>query len=117
MIGAHVALGAGAGQPGNAHRTGVPGVAGGAVADCAVAVGPSDAVALFASAGHGRSAFQLDEWMWGSASASGLIGFREIHLLGSQPLLAVNRSPGRSSMAAAQELLVDALVATPAIPG
>ena len=96
-------------------RTGVPGVAGGAVADGAVAVGPSDAVALFASAGHGRSAFQLHEWMRRTASASGLIGFREVHLLGRQPLLAIDGSPRWSGMAAAQELLVDTFVATPAI--
>ena len=78
-------LGAGTGQARDAHRTGVPSMASGAVADGSIAIRAPDAVALLAAAGHGRSALQLYEWVRGPASAAGLIGFREAHLLGRQP--------------------------------
>ena len=41
------------------------------VADGAVGIRPADAVALFAAAGHRRSALQLYERMWRPARAPG----------------------------------------------
>ena len=54
MVGPHVALAAGGGQPGDARRKGVPRVAGGAGADGAVGVGLADAVALSQPLGNRR---------------------------------------------------------------
>src|SRR5581483_6142911 len=93
------------------------GMACGAVADGAVGVGPAHAVTLFAAAGHGRAAFELNEGMRRPARATGLIGFREIHLLGAQALFPINSSPRRSGMTAMEKLLINALVAAAAIPG
>ena len=115
MVRAHVALGAGAGQARDAHRAGVAGVASGAVADGAVGVGLAYAVALLAAAGHGRAALRLHERMRRTARAAGLIGFREIHLLGSEAFFAVDGGPGRRGVAAVQELLINVFVATAAI--
>jgi hypothetical protein len=72
-------------------------------------------MALFASADHGRRAFQLGERVRRAASPSGLIGLREIHLLGGQALLAIDRSPRRGCMAAMQKLLINLLMTTAAI--
>jgi hypothetical protein len=54
--------------------------------------------------------------MWRSARASGLIGFREIHLLRRESLLAIDGGPGRRSVPAAKELLVYVFVAAAAVP-
>ena len=115
MVGTHVALRAGAGQAGNANRTGVARMAGRAVANCAVGVWFAHAVALLAAAGHRRCALRLHKGMWRAPSASRLVGFRKIHLLRRKSLLAVNRGPCGSCMAAVQKLLIDALVAAAAI--
>src|ERR1051326_6711723 len=115
MIGAHVALGAGAGKAGDPNRTGMTSVTVGAVADGAVGVGLAHAVTFLAAAGHGRSAFELDEGMWRTAGGGGLISFRKIYLLGREAFLAVDCGPGGSGVAAAQELLIDAVMAAAAV--
>src|SRR5579859_1591452 len=115
VVGPHVALGASAGQAGDADGAGVTGVAVGAVADGAIGVGPANAVTLLAAAGHGRSALERDERMRRTAGASWLIGFGKIHLLGGESFFAIDGGPGGSGMAAAEELLVDAFVAAAAI--
>src|SRR5215472_5480100 len=116
MVGTHVALRASGGQARDAHGSRVARVASGAIPDGSVGVGLSDAVALLASAGHGGGAFELHERMRRPARSAGLKGLRKFYLFGSEVLHAVNRSPCRSRVTAAQELLIDIFVAAPAIP-
>jgi len=117
MIGAHMTLRAGAGKARDADGTRVARMAGSAVADCAVTIRFTYAVTLFAAARHRGSTFQLDERMRRTPSSARLIGLREIHLLGREPLFSIDGSPCRSSVAAVQELLVDRFVAAPTIAG
>ncbi len=93
----------------------VPRVARDAIADGAVAVGFTHAMALLAAAGHRRSAFQLHKGMRRPARSARLIGLGKINLLRRESLLAINRGPGRRGMAAVQKLLIDGFVATAAI--
>ena len=117
VVGTHVALGAGARQPSDAHGTGVARVAGGAGADGAVGIGPADAVALIAAAGHRRAAFELRERMRGTASAAGLISFREVYLLRAEAFFAVDGGPRGCGMPAVEKLLVDVFMAGAAVAG
>src|SRR6185437_1613393 len=117
VIRPHVALRTGARKPGNAHGSRVSCVTRGATANRAVGVGPSNAVALFASAGHGRTTLELDKRVRRPARASRLIRLRKLYLFRTQSLLAVDRSPRRPSMAATQKLLVDILVTAAAVAG
>lgn len=94
----------------------MPGMAGRAVSDRSVRIGPADAVALLASAGHGGSALNLHKRMRWTPGSSRLVHFREVHLFGREPLLAVYGGPRRRSVPAVQELLVDILVAAAAVP-
>ena len=89
----------------------------GAIADSAVAVGLADAVALIATAGHGRVSFQLHKWVWRPARSARLVGLGKIHLLRSETLLSINRAPGRSGMTAVEILLIDGFMAGAAISG
>src|SRR4051812_5128879 len=93
----------------------MPGVTRRARADCAVGIGPPDGVALLASAGHRRSPLKLYEGMRRSSRASGLISLGKIHLLGREPFFTIDRSPGRRGMTAVKKLLINTLVATPAV--
>src|SRR6185503_2426781 len=88
-----------------------------AAADGTVRVGASDAVALFAAAGHGRATFKLDKGMRRPARAPRLIRLGKVHLLRSQSLFAVDGSPRRRCMAASQKLLVNVFVTTAAVSG
>lgn len=117
VIRSHVALGTGAGQARNSDRTRMTRVTRRAIANRAIRIRAADGVALLTSAGHSGSAFQLYKRMRRATGATRLIRLREVHLLGSEPLLAVNSSPRRGSMAASQELLIDSLVAAAAIAG
>src|SRR5215469_2515160 len=83
--------------------------------DRAVGIWSAHTVTLFAAAGHGGSPLQRNEGMRWPTSTARLIGFREVHLLGREAFLAVNRSPRRRGMTAMQKLLVNDLVATAAI--
>lgn len=115
MIGTHVTLRAGARQARDSHRTDVPRVAGGTVSNGAVIIGTAHTVALLAAARHRRSAFRLHKGMRRAARPSGLISLRKAYLLGREALLAVNGGPSRRGVAAAKKLLVDSLVAAPAV--
>src|SRR5215469_3520826 len=83
VIRPHVALSASRRQARNTNRTGMPGVALRAGSDGPVSIGAAYAMALLASTGHRRSAFELYEWMRRPARASRLVLLREVHLLGS----------------------------------
>jgi hypothetical protein len=87
------------------------------VADRAVGVGLADAVALLAAAGHRGAAFELHKRMRRAARSAGLIGLREIHLLGREARFAVDGGPGGGGVPAMEELLVDAFVTRAAISG
>ena len=115
VIGTHVTLGAGAGKARDADGTGVSRVTGRAIANRTVAVRFSYTVTLLAAASHRRAAFELNKGMRGTASSTGLVGFREIHLLWRESFLSVDGSPCWSRMATAKKLLVDRFVAAPAI--
>src|SRR5215470_6076590 len=96
-------------------RAGVPCVTDGTVSDRAVSVRPSHTMALLTPTGFRRRSFQLRQWISGATGTSRLIGLRKIHLLGGEPLLAMDRSPRGRCVAAAQELLINALVAAAAV--
>src|SRR5947207_418299 len=87
----------------------------GAGADGAVFVGPAHGVALLAAAYHRGAALGVHKWMRRSPRSAGLVGLREIHLLRSQALLAIDGAPRRRRVTTAQEFLVDGLMALPAI--
>src|SRR5215469_1613684 len=93
----------------------MPRVADRAGSDCAVSIRLAYTVALFTSAGHRRPTFQLYKRVRWAPGSSRLVCFREVDLLGSQPLLAVYGRPRRRGMPAAQELLINVLVATTAV--
>jgi hypothetical protein len=90
-------------------------MAGSAIPDGTVGIGPADAVALLAPAGHRRTTFQLGKRVGRPTSTTGLIRLREIYLFGRKALLAVNGCPCRSGMSAMQELLINVLVAASTI--
>ena len=90
-------------------------MAGGAGADGAVRVGPADAVALDAAGADGRRAFQGGQRVGRPFARTGVVLFAEGNLLGAEILVAVNRRPGRRGVAAAQELLIDRLMARAAV--
>src|SRR5262249_25175763 len=115
MIRPEVALAAGTRLPGDRHRTGVTRMAAGAVADGAVFVGLADAVALFASAGHGGWPFESGKRMRGAVDASGLVRLGKIHLLRGKSFLAAHSCPRYSGVTAAQELLVNIFMTAPAV--
>jgi hypothetical protein len=95
----------------------VTGIASGAGADGAIGIRLADTVTLLAAAGHCGTAFQLNEGMGRAASASGLVGLGEIHLVRRKAFLAVDCRPSRSGMRTAEELLIDGFMATPAVAG
>src|SRR5579872_204686 len=115
MIGAHVTLRTRSGEPRERDRARMARMAGRAGADRAIGIRFSDAVTLFAAADHRRSAFERHKRMWRPLRISGLIRFREGDLFGTETFLAVNRRPGNTGVPAAQELLVNAFVATAAV--
>src|SRR5215470_1981376 len=115
MIWPEVALSTGARLSGDRHRTGVTRVAGGAVTDRAVVIGFADAVALLASAGHGRWPFESGERMWRALDSSRLVSLGKIYLLRSECFLPSHRSPRDRGMAAFEELLINIFMAAPAI--
>src|SRR5215472_7300295 len=115
MIRTHVTLCTGAWEPRDSHRTGMPCVTDSAVSDRAVSVRPSHAMARLTSTGFRRCSFQLSQRIRGATGTSRLIGLRKIHLVGGEPLLAVDRSPRGRCVAAAQELLINVLVAAAAV--
>ncbi len=108
-------LAAGAGEARDGDRTCVPRVATGAGSEGAIGIRLANAMALFASAYHRRRAFQLGEGMRRALSPAGLIRLREVHLLGGQALLTINRRPRRGRVAAVEKLLVNLLVTTAAV--
>ena len=108
-------MAAGGGQTRQRRRSGVARMALGAAADGAVGVGAPDAMALFASAGHGARAFELNKGMRRPSRTTRLIPLRERHLFRRQSLLAVNGGPGRCRVTAAKKFLVDLLVTAPAV--
>ena len=110
-----MALRARAWPPRNPHRTQMPRVAGDTISDRAIGVRFSHAMALLASTSHRGCALCLDERMRRPPCASRLIRLRKIDLLRRQPLLPIDRRPGRRSMPAMQILLIYAFVATPAV--
>src|SRR5262249_44405365 len=117
VVGAHVALPARRRQPGDGHRRGVPGVAGGAVAHGAVVVGPADRVALDAAAGDGRRPLQFDERVGRPLAGALVVLLGKGEHVGRDVLLAVDGRPRRDGVPAAQELLVLVLVAGAAVAG
>src|SRR5690349_6106766 len=115
MIGAEMALSTGARLSGYRHRTDMTRVAGGATTDRVIVVGLADAVALFASTGHCRRPFESGERMGWASDSSRLIGLSKIHLFRSKCFVSTHCSPGHGGMTAAEELLVNILMAAPAI--
>src|SRR5438270_5203664 len=93
----------------------MPCVTRGTSSDRAVSVRLANAVALFTPTCHGRSTFELHKRMRWTPCAARLVGFRKVHLLGSQSFVAIYGSPGRRCMPAAQKLLIDAFVTASAI--
>ncbi len=73
--------------------------------------GLADGVALFATGGDGRVSLGESERIRRTLGAAWLELFTVRDLFGTEPLLPVNRCPTRSSVPAAQKLLVDAFVA------
>ena len=61
--------------------------------------------------------FRTTKRIWRAFGAAGLELLAERHLLGAQALLAVDRGPAGSRVAAAQKLLIDAFVARAAVAG
>src|SRR6185437_16847256 len=90
-------------------------MASGTISDGAIGIGFPHAVALFAATGHGRRTFQLRKRMSRPPRTTRLICLGEVHLFGSQALLAIDRGPCGRSMPTPQELLIYILVAAPAI--
>src|SRR5215469_17231790 len=84
-------------------------------ADGAVVIWLADSVALLAATHHRRRAFRRDEWMRRAFRSSGLILFCEGDLFRLQSLLAINRRPGCCCVTAAQEFLINTLVAGAAV--
>src|SRR6266566_4565446 len=115
MIRSHVILPTSARKASNSNRTRVPSVTDSAGSDRAVSVRPSHAVALLTSACFSRRSFQLGQWIGRAASATRLVRFRKIHLLGRESFLTINRSPGGSAVATTQELLINVLVTRAAV--
>src|ERR1043166_1061946 len=93
MIGTHMTLCACGRQPRDVNRTGVPRVAGCAVADGAVGVRPPHAMALLTAAHDRGSALHLHKRMWRSTGSTGLIGFRKTDLFRGEAFFAVHGSP------------------------
>ena len=77
--------------------------------------GFANAVTLLATAGHRRTAFQLNKRMRRPARAARLIRFRKIYLFWRETFFPIDSAPCRRGVAAAQKLLVDTFVATAAI--
>ena len=95
VVGPHVALAAGLGQPRQRHRGDVAGMAGRAGADRAVVlVGPADVVALAASLVHGGHALHLGQLVRRAIDGPLVDLLGEGHLLGREVLLA-RRPPPR----------------------
>jgi len=87
----------------------------GAGTDGAVGIRPPDALALLVAAGHGRLAFQRGERVRRAPGVSRVILLGETDLLGRECLFAIHRGTRNARVPAAQELLVDRLVAAAAI--
>jgi len=115
MVRTHVALPARPRLARDRHRARMPRVARRAASHRPVLIRTPDRVALLAPARHRRRPFQLRERMRRPLRVPRMILLREIRLLRRQPLLAIHRRPRHRSVPASQKLLVDRLVAAPAI--
>ncbi len=117
MVGAHVALAASLRAARDSYGTDVAHVAGGAIADGAVVVGLADGVALDATTGDGRAAFELGECIGGALHVTGIELFAEGDLFGREAFFSHDGGPGSRGVSAARKFLIDLFVARAAIAG
>jgi len=115
VIGTHVTLAAGTGLASHCDGAGVPRVTSRAGADGAIGIRFADRVALLAAAGHGGSPFERCERMRRALGVSRMVLLSESDLVGREPSFPINGGPGNRGVAAAEELLVDRLMAAAAI--
>ena len=107
MIGAEMALAAGAGQPGDFHGGRVPGMAERAVADAAVGVGFANRVTGDAAALRRRIALQFRQRMRRTFHRAGMQFFHLVNHLRRKILVAHDRHPRRRGVAAPHKLVID----------
>lgn len=84
-------------------------------ANCSINVRFPDAVAARAAALNRRASFKRREWIGCALNTPWLKAFAKRGLFRSERLLANDRSPSRSRVPAAEELLVDLLMAGSAV--
>lgn len=115
VVRTHVALCTGGRQACEGNGAGVARMAGGAGPDGAVVVGLAHGMALLAARRHGRAALSMNKRMRRPLGAPWLVLLTESYLLRRQAFFAVDGSPRWSSVTAAEELLIDALVTAAAV--
>jgi len=117
VVWTHMTLTAGARLAGNRYRTRMPRVAGGTRADGPIVIWPADAVTLIATARHGRCPFERGEWMRRALGVSRMVLLSEVGLFGRDPAFPIDCRPRNRGVTAAEEFLIDGLVAPAAIRG
>ena len=93
----------------------MPGMAGCARADRAIAVWSAHTVALLTAAGHSGCAFELRDHIRRPASCSGLKLLGKINLFGRETFFSVYGCPCGGGVPAVQELLIDRFVTAAAV--